>query len=277
MKDHLKVPATSTLVLKYSGEIYHSEKEQAYLQNLTYSEITELAAEINKTCPPLGEMIVLRKYAVRRFLEYWLSNGKFQVCILAAGAEPLSAYLTTHLHKNIIHIFEIDRGHLDLKKELYQQLDIDSSNISFIQQDLRDTGTFWNNLVQHGYDPAQPTLITCEGLLPYIGNEDFVKILKLFMTHGKQNKVIFDSAIDINSVREFNQTYHQGILDIMCKFINGDINNNSRNTILELLQQLQPENIVVETMAEIELKIRGRQTTFHETGDGLEEMVSLDL
>ncbi|MBV7533254.1 class I SAM-dependent methyltransferase [Chitinophaga sp. sic0106] len=273
-----QVPATSTLIMQYAGEVYNSPLEQQYLSRLNYSQVGALGEVLENVYPLFKEVILLRKRSVRSFLRKRLIERQDeQVCILGAGLDPLAIHLLSHYDNQIRKIFEVDSSHTAIKQELYTSLGLNTSKIAFVNHDLATAGTLTPALELAGFDPHLPTTIIFEGVLHYITNEEFVRLMKLFSTPDKRNKMIMDYTLDPQSVPFANRPVHQQLLEIFETFIQGRFNRNNRGELLQLTIEFGAVNQTFRSMQAIQAVETGRSKDFHDTGDGLIEMVFMSL
>ncbi|SHL66100.1 Leucine carboxyl methyltransferase [Chitinophaga jiangningensis] len=273
-----KVPATSTLIMQYAGEVYNSPLEQQYLSRLNYSQVGALGELLEGIYPLFKEVVQLRKRSVRSFLRKRLIERQDeQICILGAGLDPLAIHLLSQYNNQIRKIFEVDSSYMAIKQELYNSLGLDTGKVAFVNHNLADAGSLIPALELAGFDSHLPTTIIFEGIIHYITNEEFVRLMKQFSTPDKRNKMIMDYTLDPQSVPFASRPVHQELLDIFENFIQGRFNRNNRGELLQLTIEFGAVNQTFRSMQAIQAVETGRSKDFHDTGDGLIEMVFMSL
>lgn len=276
--NQINVPATSILIMQYAGEVYNSPMEQQYLSRLNYSQAGSLGEMLENVYPLFKEVVLLRKRSVRSFLrKRMIERQDEQICILGAGLDPLSIHLLSHYQPQIKKIFEVDSSHMALKRELFHSLDLDAGKVAFVNHDLTTAGTLIPTLQQAGFDSHLPTTIIFEGVIHYMTNDQFVRLMKLFSTPDKRNKMIMDYALDAQSVPFSSRHLHQQLLEIFESFIQGRFNRNNRGDLLQLTIEFGAVNQTFRSMQAIQAVEKGRSKDFHDTGDGFIEMVFMSL
>ena len=176
----IKLSATSALVSLWAGEqVYQSSLAKKYLSHLDLSAGKGLYNYINEIYPAYEEVIFNRKWAIKKFIDKYIQKygGDIQIIIAAAGLDPLGIELLEKYGEQAIHIFEIDREQMDMKKSLFTKIS-HKNNIKFISADLLDIDTIKSQLMKNSWQENLPSLLIFEGISYYLPRQTLSKIIE---------------------------------------------------------------------------------------------------
>lgn len=274
--DHtLKVAPTAALVLYHARSLYESGPERTYCSQIDFSDIQQLSEKMEASYKDLGYTVLCRKRFFRYLLDQYLSeDAPVQICILGAGLDPVSLHLLEQYDHAVANIFEVDTDHVGMKEQIYQRLLPGNRKLHFIQADITDTLHLLDRLRDAGYSPAFPTLVIFEGLLPYIGDEQFLNIMQLFRTVNKTNVVLMDYILPEENLPDSMVPAWYAIKKGIEAFIGGSLYSCNRQDIFNLVAVLHGDVASVDSMQDVEFKLNGRNEVYYEDGDGLLEIVA---
>lgn len=278
MTQQLKIPSTSRLVLEAAMPLYTTPLQRRYIESIDFSETSGIFYDLKRCYPLIMDTFCLRKQSIRIMLQERIAKAAGQqVILLGAGLDPLSLYLLENYKERISRIIEIDNGYIEEKQQLYAAIIPEEPLIRFVKCDITDTALLWSKLLENGYQEDVPAIIVFEGVIHYISNDAFIKIMKLFKTPNRRNLVMLDYSLSEEDVPATVLHYHQGILRIMESYINAPFNVNSHADMAGIIYQLDAILENMEPMYETERKITGRNKLFHAPGEGVIEMLSFSL
>ncbi|MBT2620298.1 class I SAM-dependent methyltransferase [Chryseobacterium sp. ISL-6] len=273
------VPLTSALVLQQSNSVYTSDLEKKYLEHIDFSGVMAASQEMTTATTAIRDIICLRKNYIRKALsEQLLSNPKRQILILGAGLDPLSIFLLEHHADRISDIFEVDGSDTILTKAvIYSDLIPTTNQPHFIQCNLADTNLLMETLLRKGFQPEKPTIVVLEGVVHYIHNHEFVKLMQQFESKGKYNKVIMEYCLDPVDVPAHGLSLHNTVIGLFEKFIKDKVRVYFREEMMEVLTNLGVIETQVVAMKDVEFQLNGNNLLFHQQGEGLVEMLVFKL
>jgi O-methyltransferase involved in polyketide biosynthesis len=281
MNDYIKtnVPLTSALVLQQSKSVYTSELEKRYLEHIDFSEVMAVSEQMNAVTTVISNVICLRRNYIRKvLLEQLLSNDEQQICILGAGLDPLSIFLLEHQTDRISNIFEVDGSDsILIKAAIYSDLIPKTDQPHFIQCNLTDTDLLVEMLLLKGYQPEKPTIVVLEGVVHYIHNQEFVKLMQQFESEGKHNVVIMDYSLGDIDIPEDVLSLHHTIIDMFEKFIKTKVNLNARKEMTVILDGFGATELRVDGMKDVEFQLNGDNLLFPQQGEGVLEMLVFNI
>lgn len=278
MTEKLKVPSTSRLVLEAAVQLYTTPLQQQYIEAIDFSETSGFYDDLKRQYPFVTDTVCLRKQSIRRMLQERIPAfpGQ-QVIILGAGLDPLSLYLLENYPQQISRMIEVDNGYIEEKQRLYEEIMPDNPLIRFVKCDITDTALLWSKLLENGYREEVPAIIIFEGILHYISNDAFVRVMQLFKTPQQHNLVLLDYSLSEEEVPAKSLSYHKAVKDVLETYIGRPINVNNRADIAGLLYRLDGILETVEPLCETEKKLTGSNHMFHAPGEGIVEMVSFRI
>ena len=201
------ISATSALVLNWtSKEIWKSKNAQDYFDGLDLSEGEALYKEFDALeNHMLTQAVTNRKYFVRKHTMAFLEKCRNdrvsgQVIILAAGISPLSVEITSFFPESAV--FDVDKYSM---KEKQQYLNNICPNIKFIECDITNMALLKSKLIQHGWNPAYPTLLVLEGIVYYLTESDLKNVLAFFGSY--KTNLVADFVLKPEYVNEKNRIY----------------------------------------------------------------------
>jgi O-methyltransferase involved in polyketide biosynthesis len=275
----LRVAPTSALVLSYAKEMYTDPLSRKYLQYVDLGDVEPLVAAISHLSIPLGAIIQLRKKMVRYLVRQFISRyPQQQICIVAAGLDPLGLQLAAEYPQLINGIYEMDQAWMEDKGRIYRNIAPHLNLPVTLLTDITHTIQCKRQLRDAGYDASQPAIIILEGIVPYITEEQFRDIMQCFTTRNARNTVIMDYLLPAEEIRS-PATRHEfdEMADLAKKSLGVELYYYSRKKILNMLELLHAEVHNVYNMHAVEQKLYGYNNIYPQPGDGWMEMAAFHL
>lgn len=167
----LKLSSTSALVLLWAGQAcYQTKTALHFLSQLNLQEGRALYTRC-RAIFPYAEVIKNRKFGIMYFIKQCIADAKKeqQIIIAGAGFDALGVELTT-LYPHL-KVFEIDRDNMAIKAAIITKSIGNTNRLSFIDADLCDADTIYQQLLAHGWDYHKPTLLVLEGISYYLSTK----------------------------------------------------------------------------------------------------------
>src|SRR6187402_307712 len=120
VENKLAIASTSALILSISKSLFGHGWSREYVSRIDFSAVEKQAADLYPVMPQLRDMVLLRKRMVRYLIGQLMDqHPRRQVCILAAGLDPLGLQMAENYPLHLHSIYEIDKAHVHEKQELY--------------------------------------------------------------------------------------------------------------------------------------------------------------
>jgi len=239
----LKVAPTSALVLYYAKSLYTDPLSCKYLQYIDLSDVQPLITALNQLSVRLGAIIQLRKKKVRQLIRQFISRyPQQQVCIMAAGLDPLGLQLAAEYPQLVSGIYEVDQAWMEDKGRIYRNIAPQLQLPVTLLTDITHTIQCKRQLRDAGYDASQPSLIICEGIVPYITEEQLRDIMQCFTTRNARNTVIMDYMLPAHELlSSADRRELQELTALAEKHLGISFHCYSRKKILNILELLHAE------------------------------------
>jgi len=277
--DHkLCAASPSAFFLAVARRIYAEGWCREYISHIDFSSVEKLAAEVSDISPRFYETILLRKRMVRYLVEQLLEqHPRHQVCILAAGLDPLGLQIAENYYQQVDSIYEIDNAFVREKQELYSAISFNDDRLFNLHIDIRNPALMMQTLIDAGYLPCEPTLIVFEGIMQYMSEEHFLRIMRAFCSRTRNNAVIMDYALPVEDLPSSFASETREIVDRMEEAMGQRVRHYSRKKILNLLSLLEAEIFDVYDMRAAEYVLNGQNNICHSRGEGMMEMVAFSI
>jgi O-methyltransferase involved in polyketide biosynthesis len=278
LENKLSVASTSALVLSVAKSLYQDGWSREYISRIDFSAVEKLAEELYRITPLFQDVLLIRKRMVRHLVtQLMLQHPRQQVCILGAGLDPLGLKIAEDFPIYPKAIYEIDNAYVQEKKELYASVSFDDERLYHLQGDLTNIPLLMQTLIDTGYDPNEPTLIIFEGIMHYISEEQFLRIMRAFCSRTRNNAVIMDYMLQ-NEDLPFNfVSVANDMLEVLGSAIGMPLRQFSRKKILNLLSLLEAEIFEVYDMQAAEYILNGHNKKYHLRGEGMLEMIVFSI
>lgn len=278
LENKLTVASTSALVLSVTKNLYTDGWSREYISRIDFSTVEKLAEELCNITPLFHDVLMLRKRMVRHLVtQLMLQHPRRQVCILGAGLDPLGLKIAEDFPTHLKAIYEIDNTYVQEKQELYASISFDDDRLYHLQADMTNIPQLMLTLINAGYNPDEPTLIVFEGIMHYISEEQFLRIMRAFCSRTRNNAVVMDYMLQ-NEDLPFNFVSRANdILDVLGNAIGMPLRQFSRKKILNLLSLLEAEIFDVYDMQATEYILNGRNKMYHLRGEGMLEMTAFSI
>ena len=194
-KAGIKLSHTAALVMLWGMEALRNRYAHAYINRLDLSEGHDLVESCNVICPWYSEVIVNRKFYIRKLLEQFnrRTDGHFQLVILAAGADPLALEALDLYGDKLDNVIEVDLAYNISKRHLYADVAPEFyGRINFLQADVRDKDMVSRMESYCGYNRSKPTFIVAEGLSYFLTKDNLAQLFARFNTEDNHNMFIMD-------------------------------------------------------------------------------------
>jgi O-methyltransferase involved in polyketide biosynthesis len=223
--------------------------------------------------PLFKEVMLLRKRMVRYLVrQLMIQHPRQQVCILAAGLDPLGLQMAEYFPEQLTSIYEIDNANMPEKQELYAAVSFNDARLHILDMDITHTHRMMESLINAGYVPHQPTLIVFEGIMHYIAEEQFLRVMRCFCSRTRNNAVIMDYAVPEEEMSPSFAAKARAMEElVISKYA------YSRKKILNLLSLLEAEIVGVYDMQATEYVLNGSNKLFRERGEGMLEMAAFHI
>lgn len=275
----LSVASTSALVLTYVKSLYEEGLGKEYLAHIDFSQVKNLADELSRITPLFREALLLRKKMIRYLIkQLMIQHPRQQVCILAAGLDPLALQLTEYFpEQQLANIYEVDSANMREKQEIYAAISFQDERLHTLQADINNTSQLMGTLIEAGYDPQQPALIVFEGIIHYISEEQFLSIMRNFCSRTKSNAVVMDYMVHVEGMPVGSSTKAEEMLDTMESYIGSRLQQFSRKKIQNLLSLLDADQQDIYDMQSVEYVLNGQNKVYRGERKGLLEIISFHI
>jgi hypothetical protein len=266
----MELGPTSALVHLWSDpRLYVTAHAQEYWDKLDLSEGNNIYKICNSVWEGYGEVIKNRKWRILSWSKEMLASGDIkQVVIIAAGFAPMGVELAS-LYPNSF-VFELDKFNMDAKGELCSAI----ANLHCITADVTDQAQCQGALLRHGWNPAKPTLVVCEGISYYIDLSDSRSIWKLFV--HPESRCIFEYLVPQENIAEDRRYIPDEVFNAILIYC--DVKNPIARWNRAMLEREQSINILKHNcLSEIELERTGETEYFPKADDGWIEIAMLDV
>jgi O-methyltransferase involved in polyketide biosynthesis len=271
----LSVASTSALVLSAVKEMYTDGYCRNYMSHIDLASVEQMAEELYTISPLFRATIYYRKQMVRRWIkECLLRYPSQQLVILAAGLDPLALQIAEQFPDMPINIYEVDQANLAEKEYLYSMISVKDKRLHTIHADITNIPMMMGALIDAGYQPDQPTLIVFEGIVHYLYEEQFLKIMRSFCSRMRNNAVIMDYSLPAEDLSTDFRPRAMALMDVLEDHIGARIKQYSRKKILNLLSLLEAELCDVFDLQATEFLLNGYNRYYLKRGEGMMEMVT---
>lgn len=274
----LSVASTSALVLSVVKELYTDSGSKQYLSHLDLSAVDKLAEELTSITPLFKQILTYRKRMVRYLVKQLVQqHPRQQICILAAGLDPLGLQLAEQYPDQFTGIFEVDNAHMYEKHELYVSTGVYDKRLHLLHGDIAHPHLLMQSLRDAGYDPQQPAIIILEGITYYISEEHFMSILRCFSSKLKNNAVIMDYGIPEEDMTPAFANRARAIADIIINKTGANLHAYNQKKIRNLLSLLDAELLEIYDMQAMEYQLDGSNKMFKGRGESFMEMATFQV
>ncbi|OMP77929.1 MULTISPECIES: class I SAM-dependent methyltransferase [unclassified Chitinophaga] len=278
VENKLSVASSSALLLSVVKSLYMDGWGHAYLSHIDFSAVEKPAEELSRITPLFSEILLLRKQMVRYLIkQLMIEHPHQQVCILAAGLDPLGLQIAEYFPEQLTSIYEVDTCHMQEKQALYAAVSYNDARLHTLHADITHTQQMMELLIAAGYRPHEPTLIVFEGIMHYIPEEHFLKVMRCFCSRGRNNAVIMDYTIPEEEMPASFISRARALSDIMENNIGAYTRAYSRKKVMNLLSLLEAEITGVYDMQATEYVLHGYNKWFRSRGEGLLEMAAFHI
>ena len=227
----------------------------------------------DRACPWYAQVTLNRKFWIRRLAGAFIkeTGRPCQIILPAAGKSPLALELLDDCGDAIASVIEIDIRGMEEKAGLYRKAAPQhAEKIRCVTADLFDIPKTATAIGRTGiYDPKVTSCIIPEGISYYIPQNLLARMVSLFSTRDRTNRIIFDYMLPCRLVNEERRQYPRGVWRV----INRDCNRNltitySPDELGDLLAHAGCIPVLHHSMHDIERHRTGTNTFFHAPADG---------
>lgn len=233
----LKVAPTAALVLHFSKQMFSKGLAAQYMARLDLDSVQDLVNKVNQVSIHFSDVLLFRKNIIRYIINDILTRhpGR-QVCILAAGLDPLGLQIVEQYEQSVATaVYEVDSAHMDEKRRLYEQLISGCSYLHTITADLNNPDQLMLALSKQGFDASKPAIIVFEGIMHYITETEWQKLMHSFSSKQKHNIVIMDYAIPVDDVPIAFKEETRALISLVEHAIQGKFQHYRRERLKNLL------------------------------------------
>lgn len=226
----LKLSHTAALTVHWGKAVYRDLCAQEYVNRLDLSEGQELLESCNAICPWYSELIINRKFYIRKLLEqfYKRSQEHFQLLILAAGADPLALEALHKYGDRLDNVIEVDLMDHSAKQYIYGDVAPDlMKNIHFVQGDVRDNDLFKRLEFFAGYDRQKPAFIVAEGLSYFLAKPELQLLFQELHSKNKMHTLVMDFLLAEEHIGRDYASIPRQIIETVMNYIGSDESNSS--------------------------------------------------
>ena len=278
VENKLNIASVSALILSVAKSLFDHGWSREYISRIDFSAVEKQAADLYSVMPQLRNMVLLRKRMVRYLIQQLMDqHPRHQVCILAAGLDPLGLQLAENYPHHLNNIYEIDKAWVYEKRELYASVSFNDERLHYLDADITNPQSLIETLMHNGYDPCEPTLIVFEGIMHYISEEQFLRIMRAFCSRTRNNAVIMDYTLPYEDICATALDEAEELLEAWENIIGACPKQYSRRKIMNLLSLLEAEIFDVYDMQAAEYVLNGHNKNYHTKGEGMMEMVAFSI
>lgn len=216
---------TAALVMGWARDLYKTGCASRFCSRLDLSAGYRMKQECDSICPWYPEVMMNRKWFIRHLATEMLadSHDLCQVIILAAGKSPLALELLEIHPERIASVIETDIAWMEEKQEIYRSVAPGAAEkIRCLHADIYQSKETEQALYGTGmFDPEIPSIIVFEGISYYLSPAISSRILSLFSSESRQNRIILDSLLPCRLVRDDRRYISRGIWRVIhrdCNF-----------------------------------------------------------
>jgi O-methyltransferase involved in polyketide biosynthesis len=258
--------------------LYSAGGAKEYLSHIDLSAVDKLAEELTGITPLYKHILLLRKKMVRYLVrQLMIQHPRQQVCILAAGLDPLGLEIAEYFPDRFTGIFEVDNAHMFEKHELYASTGVYDQRLHLLHGDIAHPHLLMQSLKDAGYDPQQPTILILEGITYYVPEEHFMTIMRCFCTRLKSNTVIMDYGIPEEEMTPAFANRARVMADIIESRTGATVYVYNQKKIRNLLSLLDAEMLNIYDMQAMEYQLEGSNKLFRGRGECFMEMATFQV
>lgn len=278
VENKLNVASTSALILSVTKSLFDHGWSREYISHLDFSAVEKQAAELYPVMPQLRDIVLLRKRMVRYLINQLMAqHPRRQVCILAAGLDPLGLQMAENYPEHLHRIYEIDKALVNEKQELYTAVSFNDERLHHLEADITNPQLLMEKLIHVGYNPCEPTLVIFEGIMHYISEEQFLRIMRAFCSRTRNNAVIMDYTLQHDDMRMCDLQGVEELLETLELVTGSMLRQYNRKKIMNLLSLLEAEIFDIYDMQAAEYVLNGHNKNYHAKGEGMMEMVAFSI
>lgn len=278
VENKLSVASPAALILSIAKSLFDHGWSREYISRLDFSAVEKQAAELYPVVPQLRDMVLLRKRMVRYLIHQLMDqHPRQQACILAAGLDPLGLQMAEDYPAHLNGIYEVDKAYVHGKQELYAAISFNDERLHHLHVDITNPQLLMETLINTGYDPCEPTLIVFEGIMHYISEEQFLRIMRAFCSRTRNNAVIMDYTLPDEDIWVGALSEAEGLHEMLENIIGSRLKQYSRKKIMNLLSLLEAEIFDIYDLQAAEYILNGHNKIYHARGGGMMEMIAFSI
>lgn len=268
-----KIAPTAGVALSLARDVYQDPLSRIFYDNIDHSETAAFREQVEQSYWHVVNMVVFRKRFIRSLFDAWAAElPQFQVCILAAGLDPLSLYLLEKHGSRVSRIFEADRAFMTEKREMYGQLQADTERITLLSADVTGLPDLLGEMKLYGYDPAQPTIFLLEGLTYYISRSRLYGMLEALKDSGSRVIVEYGQPYEVTPARDREQ--YRRLIESVEQNTDFPMHLYHRSDMERLVRFMGGHIASVSDLKEMEHRLDGRNAVFSEEAEGGIELIA---
>jgi O-methyltransferase involved in polyketide biosynthesis len=278
VENKLNIAAASAFILSITKGLFDHGWSREYISRIDFSAVEEKLSDRYPVMSRLRGMLLLRKRMVRYLIHQLMDqHPRQQVCILAAGLDPLGLHLAENYPEQLHGIYEVDKAHVNEKRKLCASVSFNDARLHHLHLDITNPPLLMETLMNVGYAPNEPTLIIFEGIMDYISEEQFLRIMRAFCSRTRNNAVIMDYTLQWEDISAGVLPDVEELVEMLEIEMGSRLRQYSRKKIMNLLSLLEAEIFDVYDMQAAEYVLNGHNKNYHVKGEGMMEMVAFSI
>lgn len=272
MMEKLRIDPTSALALKWGLKAFDPSMIEAFVKHIDFTSADKLYEECNSICNWYEEVILNRKHFISKTIEDQLKKDdkEYVIMNLAAGKSPLAIQLLTKNRDRISKVIEVDYSGMEEKQEIYDRYYPELSyKIKCITADITsDSFLIFIQQIIKEFFTGQPCIIILEGIIYYLKQEEFSKIINKFISPQKSNTLIVEYLLQDSLINEDRKDIPKKVFEKLKNELSLEtISSYNRDSINQLFISTGGELISHKSLMDMEKERTGINKYFN----GIEE------
>ena len=225
------------VTLMAGDEVHTSDIAKRFLGMLDLEPVRPFVEGCLRFWPHYDHLVKNRKSCILNLVCDAITDGKIrQVIIPGAGLDTLS--LEIHARHTDCKIFEIDVANMDIKTGMLHSIDRSiPDSIRCITRDLSDPKDVAASLTEHGWDPAEPSLMVLEGISYYLTADVLWNMIGMLQSKSQTNRIIMEYLIPYSMVPDAMRPIAQYPFDLIAS--NADLDHIAKYDISDITARAQ--------------------------------------
>ena len=218
----LRLPHKDALTLLWGQNVYRDRYALEYIKHLDLSEGQDLVQSCNVICPWYSEIIINRKFYIRKLLEHFYKKTKreFQLVTISPGHDPLSLEAAGKYSDKITNIIEVDPKDHSGKKYVMEEVAPDLvKKINFLQADIFDPDFMKVMEADARYDLDKPAFVIAEGVSYFLSKSELEFMFFEFSSVNRHNMFVMDYMLSDDQIGKTYRNIPGQIFETLMEYI----------------------------------------------------------